>query len=50
MIASRFFLPRHECRVEFKTAFLTYSGGTAPALHRTSLLSPQMGHLRTLRS
>lgn len=24
----------------YEAAFLAYSGGTAPALHRTSLLSP----------
>jgi len=39
------YLPQPSAEWYFKAAFLTYSGGTAPALHRTSLLCPG-GHSR----
>src|SRR5271155_5083446 len=46
--ASPLYLPQPSAEWYFKAAFLTYSGGTAPALHRTSLLCPD-GHPRQFR-
>jgi hypothetical protein len=45
--ARRFTFPSHRPSGTFKAAILTYSGGTAPALHRTSLLCLD-GHPRQI--